>query len=163
MKPNVIILTCHDLGRFLGVYGRNIETDRIDDFAEDGVVFDNNFATAPQCSPSRGSIMTGKYPHNHGLIGLAHEGYGWELDDGEKTLPEYLTGAGYETHLFGLQHESRDPRSLGYEYVHGSGVGEQRAKPTTRKFLSYLEDREEEDNPVPLFASIGFFEPHRPY
>ncbi len=163
MKPNVVILTCHDLGRFLGAYGREVETDRIDEFSEDGVIFDNNFATAPQCSPSRGSIMTGKYPHNHGLMGLAHEGYGWELNEGEKTLPQYLKEAGYETHLFGLQHESEDPYSLGYEYVHGPGVGERRVEPTTGEFLNFLDEREGHREDRPLFVSIGFFEPHRPY
>lgn len=163
MKPNVVLITCHDLGRFLGTYGRDIETPEIDELGERGVLFDNNFATAPQCSPSRGSIMTGKYPHNHGLIGLAHEGYGWELDESEKTLPHYLNEAGYETHLFGLQHESRTPENLGYENVHGSGVGERRAEPTTDRFLDFLDDHQREKDERPFFASVGFFEPHRPY
>lgn len=163
MKPNVILITCHDLGRFLGTYGRDIETPEIDKLGKEGVVFDNNFATASQCSPSRGSIMTGKYPHNHGLIGLAHEGYGWELNESEKTLPQYLNEAGYETHLFGLQHESQNPGDLGYENVHGSGVGERRAEPATDRFLDFLEDRQREGPKSPFFASVGFFEPHRPY
>ncbi|MBS3765196.1 sulfatase [Candidatus Bipolaricaulota bacterium] len=163
MKPNVVLVTCHDLGRFLGTYGREVETPEIDELGEEGVVFDNNFATAPQCSPSRGSIMTGKYPHNHGLVGLAHEGYGWELDESEKTLPQYLNEAGYETHLFGLQHESRNPEDLGYKHVHGSGIGEQRAKPTTDEFLCFLEELGDGKDGSPFFASVGFFEPHRPY
>ncbi|MFW6190870.1 MAG: sulfatase [Candidatus Bipolaricaulota bacterium] len=163
MRPNVVLITCHDLGRFLGTYGRDIETPDIDKMGERGVVFDNNFATAPQCSPSRGSIMTGKYPHNNGLMGLAHEGYGWELDESEKTLPQYLNEAGYETHLFGLQHESRNPKSLGYKHVHGSGLGEQRAEPTTDELLGFLEEQRGDEDGSPFFASAGFFEPHRPY
>jgi len=163
MKPNIILITSHDLGRFLGIYGRDIETPELDQLGKDGVVFDNHFATAPQCSPSRGSLMTGKYPHNNGLIGLAHEGYGWELDESEKTIPDYLGEAGYETHLFGLQHESEDPKSLGYEFVHGPGTGARRAKPTTEDLLGFLDEREESSEDRPFFASVGFFEPHRPY
>ena len=161
MKPNVVLISGHDLGRLLSVYNRDIETPELDKLSEGGVTFENNFATASQCSPSRASIMTGKYPHNHGLMGLVHEGYGWKLNEDEKTIPNYLNESGYETHLFGLQHESKNPSDLGYQYIHGEGIGSQRAKPTTKDFLNFLDSWE--DNNSPFFASIGFYEAHRPY
>ena len=61
--------------------------------------------------------MTGLLPHNNGLMGLAH--LGWKLDDDIKALPEYLVDHGYETYLFGLQHETPDgdEARLGYQHV----------------------------------------------
>ncbi|MCD6469364.1 sulfatase-like hydrolase/transferase, partial [Candidatus Bathyarchaeota archaeon] len=60
---NVVMIITHDTGRQVGCYGRSVNTPNIDKMAKDGVLFTNFFCTAPQCSPSRASILTGKYPH----------------------------------------------------------------------------------------------------
>lgn len=78
-RPNIIMIIVHDLGQHLGCYGAGLKTPNLDKHANTGIRFDNFFATAAQCSPSRGSIMTGKYPHNNGLVGLAH--IGWEIKE----------------------------------------------------------------------------------
>lgn len=75
--PNVLLVHCHDLGVYLGCYGRDVDTPAIDDLAAGGARFDRHFVTAPQCSTSRGSLMTGLHPHENGLIGLAHGD--WEI------------------------------------------------------------------------------------
>ena len=159
VRPNILLVICHDLGRRLGCYGQDVRTPNMDSLAADGVVFTNYFCTAAQCSPSRGSIMTGKFPHRNGLMGLAH--IGWEFSEGEKTLPMYLNEAGYSTHLFGLQHESADPLRLGYRHVHlheGSGFARRAAQDVTA-FL-----RQAAKGPgQPFFANVGTVEPHRPY
>jgi arylsulfatase A-like enzyme len=152
---NLLLVHCHDLGRYLACYGRDVETPTIDGLASEGVRFENYHCTAPQCSPSRGSIMTGKHPHNNGMIGLNH--HGWDLDDGEKTLPMYLGGAGYETHLFGLQHEANAPERLGY---HEAWTESRRAPDVAEAVGSFLADRDPGAE-RPFFASVGFFEPHR--
>ena len=153
----------HDLGQRLGSYGGSIATPNIDSIAEEGVRFENYFCTAAQCSPSRGSINTGRYPHQNGLMGLAHEGFGWELDESETTLPMYMNKAGFETHLFGLQHESKHPKNLGYEYVHGAGGGNCRVDPVSSRLGEFLKEYGQASNRSPFFASVGFVEPHRPY
>jgi len=63
-KPNVILILLDDLGwADLGCYGnRVIETPNIDRLAADGVRFTNAYAACPVCSPTRASILTGKYP-----------------------------------------------------------------------------------------------------
>ncbi len=165
-RPNVCLIHCHDLGRYLGCYGFDVETPRLDALASDGATFENAFATAPQCSPSRGSLMTGRYPHENGLVGLAHDEP--DLNDDERVLPSYLSEAGYETHLFGLQHVTENPQRLGYDELHSErllspdvppSVHETaRAEKVSGTFADRLEDGDLDD---PFFASIGFFELHR--
>jgi arylsulfatase A-like enzyme len=112
-RPNTKQIIAHDLGTRLGCYGAGLETPRIDELASDGVLFTDYHCTAAQCSPSRGSISTGLYPHNNGLVGLT---WGWKLDDEVTCMPERLRRAGYSTHLFGEQHETAGNISrLGYE------------------------------------------------
>ncbi|MFC4990404.1 sulfatase family protein [Saliphagus infecundisoli] len=165
-RPNVLLMHAHDLGRHLGCYGVDIETPRIDALASEGALFERHFASAPQCSPSRGSLMTGRAPHVNGLMGLAHGD--WELHDDERILPQYLSDAGYETHLFGLQHISQDTDRLGYDYVHSEGNLYPGVSPTVhqanrgRNVASVVESfLAKSAYEAPFFASVGFFECHR--
>ncbi|ELY45983.1 sulfatase family protein [Natronorubrum tibetense] len=165
-RPNIVLITCHDLGQYLGCYDVDIETPRIDGLAATGARFENHFVTAPQCSPSRGSLMTGRFPHVNGLMGLAHGD--WELHDDERILPHYLGDAGYETHLFGLQHITQDTDRLRYDYVHSEGnlypgvspsVHQANRARNVASVVSGFLEREAFDSP--FFASIGLFELHR--
>ena len=162
--PNVLLMHCHDLGQYVGCYGIDIETPNIGRLAASGARFENHFVTAPQCSPSRGSLFTGCWPHVNGLVGLAHTE--WELDTG-RTLPHQLSAAGYETHLFGLQHISESPENLGYDQIHTAGRLSSNVSPELHSVnraervsdiaAQYLESGLES----PFFASVGFFEAHR--
>lgn len=75
-KPNIILFITHDQGQFLGCYDspqtpNSLSTPNLDQIAEKGVKFTNYFCTAPQCSPSRGSIMTSKFPHQKWINGFS--------------------------------------------------------------------------------------------
>ena len=63
-QPNIILILADDLGwHQLGCYGSDFyETPVLDRMATEGMRFTNAYAAAPVCSPTRGSIMTGKYP-----------------------------------------------------------------------------------------------------
>lgn len=155
-KSNVLFIITHDTGRHLGCCGRGVKTPNLDSLAGQGVLFENEFCTSPQCSPSRGSIITGRYPHNHGLIGLTHRGF--RLNPNERLLPQVLGEADFETHLFGFQHEAPDPKELGYRNVrrHEKGNSCLNVAPMVEEFLRSKPD-------APFFASVGFSETHRPY
>jgi N-sulfoglucosamine sulfohydrolase len=157
-RPNIIMVIVHDLGQYLGCYGAPIRTPHLDAMAREGVTFTNQFCSAASCSPSRGSIITGRYPHRNGLTGLAH--LGWQLGGQEVTLPMYLNAAGYDTHLVGLQHEHAEARRLGYQQVdeaHGD------ARTCAEKVVRFLEDRAGHRAEQPFYVNTGWFEPHRPY
>ena len=113
-RDNVLIVHWHDLGRYLGVYGHaDVSSPRLDQLAAQGILFTRAHATAPLCSPSRGSLFTGRYPQSNGLLGLAH--HGWEYRSGVRTLPHLLTESGWHTALFGMQHETSCPSRLGFD------------------------------------------------
>ena len=73
--------------------------------AEEGITFENAFVDYPVCCPSRASILTGLYTHNHGVRGNAPPLGGFEKfrDEGneEKTIAVHLQENGYQTALFG--------------------------------------------------------------
>jgi arylsulfatase A-like enzyme len=152
-RPNVLLVHCHDVGRYLGCYGRDVETPAIDAFAAESAQFDEYYCTAPQCGPSRSSINTGLHPHNNGLVG--HHWLGWGIDDDVETLPSILREAGYETNVLGIMHEGPDADALGYEIEHECSS---RARDVVPTFLEHLDDR---DDDAPVYASLGFEEPHR--
>jgi len=163
MRPNILFIITHDLGQHLGIYGNtSVKTPNLNGLAEDGVCFENYFTTAPQCSPSRASIYTGKYPHTHGLMGLANSDLDWSLSPFQKTTAQLLRESGYLTCLFGLQHESQDPCNLGYDKVIQS-EGESFRKYSCDRVAPLLVEFLRHPKSKPFYANVGFLETHRPY
>jgi arylsulfatase A-like enzyme len=155
--PNVVLVHCHDLGRWLPVYGRfGVVAPNLSALAMQSLVFESTFSTSPLCTPARSSIFTGLSPHENGLMGLTHQG--WTYLPGVVTLPEHLNGLGVRTALIGLQHEDFDARKLGFDEVHGFGFIP-RALAVAGSFERWIEQR---DNST-FFASVGMWEAHRPW
>ena len=157
-RPNLILIDCHDLGRHLGCYGHpTVPSDALDGLARDGVRFENAFCTAPQCSPSRASLYTGRHAHDVGMLGLAHAPFDWRLHPEVRYLASYLQQAGWRTHHIGVQHVIRDTpehvRSLGFDvhaapHAQASRVADEAVR-TIRGATA------------PFFVNVGFEEPHR--
>lgn len=151
MPYNIVHIICHDLGRMLDCYqDARIPSPNLDAFAREGLRFTRYFAASTPCSPSRGCIMTGRYAHTNGLIGLVNRG--WDLDAGEATIVDHLDDAGYHTAHIGLQHERKNPAMNRYAYEWQDSV---RAGPVAEHVKEYLEDI-----PKPFYLNIGFFEVH---
>src|SRR5438067_4313244 len=107
-RPNVLVITCHDLGRYLGCYDQpTVQSPNLDALAADGVRFAQAFCCAPQCSPSRAAMYTGRYPHCNGVLGLTHANFGFDLHPSERHLGQVLHDHGYRTTLIGADHEVR--------------------------------------------------------
>ena len=118
INPNIIKIICHDIGKHLGCYGvKSVSTATIDSLAKEGIIFNNAFATSPGCSPSRAAIATGRYPHNTGVLGLAHAHFGWQIDPKIPHIAKYLSKNGYRTMLFGLQHVTYEEKLLGFNKI----------------------------------------------
>ena len=84
----------------LSLHGNsNIYTPNLDRFATEGVHFRNAFVTTSLCSPSRASILTGQYMHNHGVVDNNRP-----PAPGAIFFPQYLRQAGYETAFVGKWH-----------------------------------------------------------
>lgn len=155
---NVVVFICHDLGQHLGCYGvQGVRSANIDAFAAGNIRFKNSFCAAPQCSPSRAALWTGRFPHANGVVGLTHGGFQNDLNPDERHFAQLLRGSGFDTHLFGTQHESPSAERCGYEHIHpGGNCGD-----LATQFCEFVADRRTSDKP--LFAQIGSFEPHRPF
>ncbi|NOZ21829.1 MAG: sulfatase [Planctomycetes bacterium] len=156
-RPNIVLITWHDLGDWLGCYGReDVSSPCLDGLARQGVVFDNYFCTAPQCSPSRASMVTGLMPHSTGVLGLTHRGF--DMDRDAITLPQLLKQGGYTTHLFGLQHECNDSAREGYDDIRSKS---RHAKYVAEEAESFFANASAND--PPFFLAIGTSDVHRPY
>ncbi|WP_179950048.1 sulfatase-like hydrolase/transferase [Lutibacter citreus] len=76
-----------------------VESPNLDALAKEGTVFTEFYCNSPACAPSRGSIITGKYPHHSGIYGFekTHN----QTDFFNKTMPEVMADNGYQTAMFG--------------------------------------------------------------
>ncbi len=102
-KPNILFIVAEDASLDFGCYGNSlVSTPNIDKLASQGARFNNAYTTYSVCSPSRGSILTGLYPHQNGQIGLATHKY--RMFPGVKTLPVYMRELGYRTGCLGKIH-----------------------------------------------------------
>ena len=158
-RPNILMITCHDIGQHLGCYGvRSVQTDNLDRLAARGIRFSHFYSTSAVCSPGRGSLHTGRYPQSNGLMGLTHAPWWWKLNENERHTAAILRDAGYETHLIGFNHIDGDTDRLGYEHTASE---QRRASETVEAARQLIQEAHLADRP--FFAKVGFTEVHRPF
>ena len=166
-KPNIVFITSHDTGDWLNCYGHHtVNTPHLDAFAGEGCRAEASFCTSPVCTPSRGALMTGRYPQSNGLMGLIQTPYRWRFHEGERHLSHLLRDAGYRTVLFNHQHEAAADAPLGFTERRLHDVGREKlltgesvstASETAEAFRAFLR---ENNGATPFYAQIGFFETH---
>jgi len=126
-RPNVLLLLT-DQERFdvLAETGPAVETPALDDLCGDGTQFDRAYTPISICSSARASMLTGRYPHNHGMLNNCHEADAIRpnLPPEIPTVGERLREAGYENTYLGKWHVGRDqgPSDFGFDYLGGSDV-----------------------------------------
>jgi len=111
-QPNILIIHA-DQHRMdcIGAYdNRDVKTPNIDKLAEEGVIYHNAYCPLPVCTPSRYSLLSGMYVHEHN---------GWTnhstLNPNIETFPEVLKSAGYKTKAIGKMHFAPTYLDLGFE------------------------------------------------
>jgi arylsulfatase A-like enzyme len=190
-KPNILYIVADDLGwKDLGYHGSDIRTPHVDTLASGGVRLEQFYAQ-PMCTPTRASLMTGRYPLRYGLqtavILSAHE-YGLPTD--EWLLPQALKEAGYTTAIVGKWHLGHAdpkywPRQRGFDSQYGPLIGEidyftheqhgildwyrdnepvrEEGYSTTLFGDAAVRFLESQDGTTPFFLYLAFNAPHAPY
>ena len=127
-KPNIVMILVDDLGYGdLSSYGaKDLKTPHIDNLVAKGIRFDNFYANCPVCSPTRASLLTGRYPDLVGVPGVirTHLRNNWGyLAPQAVLLPNLLKRSGYHTAIVGKWHlglESPNiPNVRGFDHFHG--------------------------------------------
>lgn len=167
---NIMYIHTHDTGRLLSPYGYQVPTPGIRAFAEDSLVLRNCYTASPTCSPSRAALLTGMYPHENGMLGLAQRGFSIDY---KKHLVQFLNERNYHTVLSGIQHESgwyltkNDADPIGYHEnltIDSEGYRQEdlvrwdmeNAGKVETWLMEYQGDQ-------PFFLSYGMFATHRKF
>ncbi|OYW12283.1 MAG: heparan N-sulfatase, partial [Planctomycetales bacterium 12-60-4] len=160
-RPNVVLFIADDVSwSDLGCYGsRDARTPNIDRLAAGGRRFDEAYLTASSCSPSRSSIITGRYPHNNGRASELHQPIAAHLP----WFPRLLREAGYYTALVGKNHMTSDvvaagekPQPPAFDLIgHGNGPGNRGGHAT------WVQTVQERPLDKPFFFWFASYDAHR--
>lgn len=128
-KPNIVYILADDMGYadagFNG--GKEIQTPHLDRLAKAGTVL-RSFYVQPVCSPTRSSLMTGRYVTHTGVYSVVKPTTPWGLPLAERTLAQALREAGYETAISGKWHLGEFqpaylPTKRGFDHQYGLWFG----------------------------------------
>lgn len=151
-RPNVVLIIADDVSADFSCFGGQVETPHIDGLALDGVRFDNAYVTASSCSPSRNSIITGRYPHNTGAPELH-----MNLPEGQFMFPQALKEAGYYTVLSGKWHMGEATRPA-FDLLDAAHYPND---PTGA--VNWIQILQQRPKDRPFFLWYSAFDAHRPW
>lgn len=160
-RPNILLLLTDqqrlDTIRALGSRF-DVETPNMDRLVREGVSLTNCHCTAPICSPSRSTLMTGLYPSQAGMPGNLYAPCP-PLSAGQMTIGKRMRAAGYETAYHGKWHLGGEVREHGFE------IGEECSHDeTTRQAAArFWRDRDWLEHDRPFFHVVSFLDPHDLY
>ncbi|MGE3806023.1 MAG: arylsulfatase [Gemmataceae bacterium] len=189
-RPNIIYLLADDLGwTDVGWHQSEIKTPHLDKLAAGGAKLEQ-FYVQPVCSPTRAALMTGRYPMRHGLqVGVVRPFAQYGLPLEERTLPQALKEAGYDTAICGKWHLGHfqpeylpTRRGFVHQYGHYNGALDYFTHMRDGGFDWHKDDKvcrdpgytttliggaaariiEDHDTSKPLFLYVPFNAPHSP-
>ena len=159
--PNILLITLDDMNwDSPGVYGGIIPdlTPHIDNLAKEGVLFENAYVQAPNCSPSRVVIQTGLYPHQTGMRGFYY------VKDNFNTLPEILKDNGYFTGVLNKPADtSISPNFDKYwdDRTSIKGAKKRSAKNYSELLEGFLLKANKKQKP--FYCVVNIADPHKPF
>lgn len=151
-EPNIIVFIADDVSvNDLGAYGNTfVQTPNIDDLARNGLKFNNVFLTTSSCSPSRISIMMGRYPHNTGAAELHTEpSVAFESISSELKENGYYTGQAGKWHMGKLLKK-------GFDQIYEKGT--ENGDGGEDMWIPSLKERDKEK---PFFFWFASYDAHR--
>lgn len=173
-RPNVVLIIADDMAwDDCGAFGNpKVRTPNIDKLARDGLRFDRAFVTASSCSPSRSSLITGRYPHNTDAEELHSP-----LPTAQVTFVEKLRDSGYWTAAAGKWHLGnavksrfdlvREANPAGFQLATGkddkarmTALGSGAVQGGSDQWEPVLRDRPKDK---PFFLWLAALDPHRDY
>ncbi len=150
--PNVVLIIADDVSPDFSCFDGQVQTPNIDQLAKRGVRFENAYVTASSCSPSRCSIITGRYPHNTGAPELH-----MDLPEGQFQFPQALKDAGYYTVQAGKWHMGDAPRPA-FDKIYDDPYA---VDPTgSKQWVKCLQERPKKQ---PFFMWFASNDAHRPW
>jgi N-sulfoglucosamine sulfohydrolase len=166
-RPNIILIIADDLSaEDCGPYGNKaVQTPNLDRFAQDGMRFTRAFVTTSSCSPSRSSLITGKYPHNTGAEQLH-----WPLPGHHTTFVQLLKQSGYYTAAAGKWHlgpevkkhfdRVTEPGEAGFQLP---GIGNRMIASDKSGCEQWVPTLRSRPRDKPFFLWLAALDPHRDY
>ena len=152
-RPNIVLFVSDDHGLDAGCYGNPwLQTPHMDRLAADGVRFTRAYCTASTCSPSRSVILSGLHNHTNGMYGLAHAAHHFQSFDNIRSLPMFLSDAGYRTASIGKYHVGPEQAYHFDTYLPANPRSPVEMADNSREFMA---DRE------PFFLYFCTTDPHR--
>lgn len=135
-KPNIIFILADDMGYSdLGCFGNPVnQTPFLDKLAQKGFRSFNYVVSSPSCTPSRASLLTGRYASRYNLPDPIGPGSQLGLPDNEVTIAEMLRAKGYNTAMVGKwhlgdQHDYNKPNGQGFDFFYGMLYSQDYRKP----------------------------------
>lgn len=160
-RPNIVLIIADDLGaEDCGAYGSTaVRTPNLDRLAREGMRFTRAFNTCSSCSPSRSSIITGRYPHATGAERLH-----MPLPKEQVTFVEKLKGAGYWCAQAGKWHLGPMVRDR-FDVVNdkNKAVPDAKTGDDGSGCVHWVETIRQRPKDKPFFLWLASFDPHRPY
>ncbi|MCH7662031.1 MAG: sulfatase-like hydrolase/transferase, partial [Euryarchaeota archaeon] len=140
--PSVLLLLTDQERYDLTTPESVVETPNIDRLRGEGMAFSRAYTPISICSSARASLLTGLYPHNHGMLNNSHETDAIQPNLPEKlaTFGERLAEAGYTNQYVGKWHVGRDQRPEDFGFEHRGGADRHHDAELAGDFESYRED-----------------------
>ncbi len=180
-RTNVLLILTEDQGAQTGALGtKGLQTPNMDAIARQGVAFKSAFVAYPVCSPSKGALYTGLYPHANGLRSLTRNFFvpaseltpdqlgnpdynHGRIHDSVPTLIERLRDAGYYTGVSMKLHVSPNHKFPFDEWIRSSQPDHcgTRGNPTKDLTVGFIRNAQERG--APWFLLYNISQPHRPF
>jgi arylsulfatase A-like enzyme len=169
-QPNILLILSDDHSApFLGCYGYpDLNTPNLDKLAAEGIRFDNAYTCAPQCVPSRATIMSGR-----NVIDIEMSRFSAPLPREVKTIPEYLRETGYYTGICGRSYHLDSSARKAKETVDAFKKHNLVTFPDRVDYLNtgaddqvlgqFQEFLNGNDGDKPFFMWMNYSDPHRPF